>query len=131
MWFQRSCAPRPNAIIVVWLERHDSDLALSTIVIGEISFGIECIRQREFAPRLAKTLLKLRKHHAHRIYAFDEASALIYGEVMGEASKRGRNLRAQDGMIAAITLRHRATLATRNVKDFAGLGVKLMNPWEG
>jgi predicted nucleic acid-binding protein len=35
-----------------------------------------------------------------------------------------------DGMIAATALEHGLTLVTRNMKDFAGLGVVLLNPWD-
>ena len=35
-----------------------------------------------------------------------------------------------DGMLAATALEHDLTLVTRNTKDFAGLGVQLINPWE-
>jgi predicted nucleic acid-binding protein len=43
----------------------------------------------------------------------------------------GFSLTMQDAMIAAICLQHRATLATRNTKDFEGLDLKLVNPFEG
>jgi predicted nucleic acid-binding protein len=33
-------------------------------------------------------------------------------------------------MIAAIARAHGAAVATRNVKDFEGTGVALINPWE-
>jgi predicted nucleic acid-binding protein len=42
----------------------------------------------------------------------------------------GRPLGAPDGMIAATALEHDLTIVTRNVKDFAGLGVTIFNPWE-
>jgi len=32
-------------------------------------------------------------------------------------------------MIAATALEHDLTMVTRNVKDFTGLGVTLINPW--
>jgi len=34
-----------------------------------------------------------------------------------------------DGLIAATALEHDLTLVTRNVKDFANLGVTILNPW--
>jgi len=36
-----------------------------------------------------------------------------------------------DGLIAATALEQGLTVVTRNVKDFAGLGVDVFNPWEG
>jgi predicted nucleic acid-binding protein len=33
-------------------------------------------------------------------------------------------------MIAATALERGLTLVTRNVKDFAGLGVTILNPWD-
>jgi predicted nucleic acid-binding protein len=35
-----------------------------------------------------------------------------------------------DGFIAATALEHDLTVVTRNVKDFAGLGVRVLNPWD-
>jgi predicted nucleic acid-binding protein len=36
-----------------------------------------------------------------------------------------------DSLIAATALVHGMTVVTRNVKDFAPMGVKVLNPWEG
>jgi predicted nucleic acid-binding protein len=35
-----------------------------------------------------------------------------------------------DGVLAATALQHGLTLVTRNVKDLAGLGLVLLNPWD-
>jgi len=43
---------------------------------------------------------------------------------------RGVTLNTADGLIAATALEHGLTVVTRNVKDFDGLGVTLLNPWE-
>jgi predicted nucleic acid-binding protein len=44
---------------------------------------------------------------------------------------KGSPLAMADGLIAATTLQHDLTLVTRNGKDFTGLGLAIINPWEG
>jgi predicted nucleic acid-binding protein len=46
-----------------------------------------------------------------------------------QSERKGRKLKVADGMIAATALVHDLTIVTRNVKDFAGLGVNVFNPW--
>jgi predicted nucleic acid-binding protein len=41
----------------------------------------------------------------------------------------GRTLPVIDGLLAATALQHDLSLVTRNTKDFAGLGITLINPW--
>jgi predicted nucleic acid-binding protein len=115
----------PDPGVVGWLERHDAELALSTIVIGEIAFGIEKIAPAERAHRLTRDFDALRRRYADRIFGFTEAAALVYGALAGERSRAGR----PDAMIAAIARSHGAQLATRNLSDFAGSGLELISPW--
>ena len=61
---------------------------------------------------------------------FNRGVADRWGRLDGERQLRGLPLNTADGMIAATALEHGLTLVTRNVKDFAGLGVPLLNPWE-
>jgi predicted nucleic acid-binding protein len=58
----------------------------------------------------------------------DAATADRWGRLMAQA---GRPLPAIDGLLAATALQHDLTLVTRNSKDFVGVGVRLINPWEG
>ena len=55
--------------------------------------------------------------------------ALVWGDLMGFAKRSGRGLSSMDGLIGATALAHELSLATRNTKDFEGLGINLMNPW--
>ena len=119
----------PDLGVVDWLERHDAELALSTIVIGEIAFGIEKIALEQRARRLTSDFDALRRRYADRIFAFTEPAALIYGELMGERRRGGRPMPIADAMIAAIAKTHGAGLATRNLADFAGSGLELISPW--
>lgn len=120
----------PNEAVIAWLIRHDAELALSSIVIGEMAYGIAKIRDDERAPRLKRSLQDWRRRFAGRIYGLDEEAALIYGEIMGDARRRGHPMSAPDGMIAAIAKTKDAALATRNVTDFQHCGLALINPWE-
>ena len=120
-------APDPG--VVAWLERHDAELALSTIVIGEIAFGIEKIAREPRARRLTSDFDELRRRYADRIFAFSEQAALLYGVLMGERTRNGRPMSVPDAMIAAIARTHGAGLATRNLADFAGSGLELISPW--
>ena len=120
----------PEPAVLRWLEKHDAELSLSTVVIAELAFGIAKIRPDERAQRLADGLDAWRSRFAGRVFAFTEEAALAYGELMGEAARRGRPMSAPDGMIAAIVRVHSAPLATRNVADFRETGVMLVDPWK-
>lgn len=122
--------PLPEARVVDWLRRHDAELALATVVIAELAFGIEKIRHEQRAYRLGLGLDAWRQRFAGRIFAFTEEAALVYGQLMGQAVRNGRPLSAQDGMIAAVALMHASPLATRNLSDFELTGVELIDPWQ-
>lgn len=119
----------PEPAVVAWLVRFDAELGLPTVTIAEIAFGISKIRPDQRATRLEQGLAEWRRRLADRVFPFTEAAALAYGDVMGEAVRRGRPMSAPDGMIAAIALANGAALATRNDADFTVSGVKLVNPW--
>lgn len=120
----------PNEAVVAWLVRHDAELALPTVTIAEICFGIERIRPDERAARLEQGLADWRRRFADRIFGLTETAAIAYGELMGEAARRGRPMSAQDGMIAAIAWVNGGRLATRNLADFRETGLDLVSPWD-
>jgi predicted nucleic acid-binding protein len=120
----------PSELVTLWLSLHDADIALSTVAIAEIAYGIERIREDQRAPELSQKLDLWRQRMAGRIHGFDEESALLYGRLMGAAKLGGRTMSEPDGMMAAISLRHGASLATRNTRHFAVAGLALINPWD-
>jgi predicted nucleic acid-binding protein len=61
-----------------------------------------------------------------RVLNVDTQVADRWGRLQGDA---GRPLSAIDGLLAATALQHDLTLVTRNVKDFKGLGLNIINPW--
>ena len=115
--------------VIAWLVRYDAELALPTVTIAEIAFGIEKVRPDERAPRLAEGLMNWRRRFADRIFGLTEEAALVYGEIMGGAVRQGRPMSAPDGMIAAIAKVNGGRLATRNLADFETAGLDLISPW--
>jgi predicted nucleic acid-binding protein len=119
----------PAQHVEAWLARHDAELALASVVIAEIAFGIQKIRPDERAKRLETGLHSWRQRLAGRIFPFTEEAALAYGEIMGQASRQGLRMSGADGMIAAVALVNGGRFATRNVRDFRTTGLTIINPW--
>jgi predicted nucleic acid-binding protein len=120
----------PNEAVIAWLVRHDAELALPTVTIAEIAFGIQKIRPDQRAELLEQGLSDWCRRFAGRIFGLTEEAALAYGDIMGSATRQGRGMSAPDGMIAAIAQVNGGRLATRNLSDFATTALQLISPWE-
>ncbi len=120
----------PSDAVLAWLVRFDAELALPTVVLGEIAFGIEKIKPDQRAGRLEQGLTEWRGRFAGRVFGLTEEAALTYGRLMGSAVRTGRPMSVPDGMIAAITMTNGGKLATRNRRDFETTGLELISPWE-
>ncbi len=100
---------------------------VSAQTIGEIRRGLENIRHRGDLPqtkRLEKWLDLVVADYADRILAFDAECAQVWGRLMSPHHQH-----PIDKQIAAIALIHGLTVVTRNVGDFQGTGVELLNPF--
>jgi predicted nucleic acid-binding protein len=120
----------PSPAVMAWLVRYDAELALPTVTIAEIAFGIEKIRPDQRAARLEEGLSEWRRRFADRIFGLTEEAALGYGEIMGAAVRQGFGMSVPDGMIAAIARLNGGRLATRNLADFRTTGLDLISPWD-
>ena len=61
--------------------------------------------------------------------AVDEAAADAHAEIAAQRRLLGRPISQSDAMIAGIVHAHGATLATRNIRDFEGCAIALVDPW--
>lgn len=66
-----------------------------------------------------------------RILPFDSAAARACAEIASERRRTGRPIGEADCQIAAISHSRGATLIARNVRDFEGTGLDVIDPWVG
>jgi predicted nucleic acid-binding protein len=123
--------PIPEPRVEAWLEAADDErLYLSVVSLGELVKGVSLLtpgRKRNELERWMETTLH--PWFGTRILAFDEAIARRWGILSAQSERKGKKLKVADAMIAATALVFDLTVVTRNVKDFAGQGVTVFNPW--
>jgi toxin FitB len=119
---------RCNRHVTAWYQSVEfDDLCLSVLVVGELRGGIEQLRQRDprRAIRLDRSLVLIADMFADRIMRIDRRVAESWGRLNAE-----RRVAVVDGLIAATALVHALIVVTRNVRDFAGTGAQILNPFE-
>jgi predicted nucleic acid-binding protein len=124
--------PNPDARVVAFLNRIDKEsVYLSVLTLGEIRKGVASLpdgNRRRLLENWIQTTL--RPWFANRILPVTESIVDRWGILAAEAKSRGVGLSVVDGLIAATAIEHDLTLLTRNVSDFSGTGVTILNPWE-
>ncbi len=118
----------PSVGVVTWIsQRPPATLYLSVLTLGEIRKGIDGLADEARRMKLLDWLqTDLPAFFTGRILPVDAQVADRWGRMVAAA---GRPLPAIDSLLAATALAHDLVLVTRNVKDFAGLPVQIINPW--
>ena len=100
---------------------------ISVLSLGEIRKGIELLRKKspEKCIPLENWLQKLHSDYANCTIAITTEISKRWGELSAH-----RPLPVIDSLLAATALEHGFTLATRNTKDFDGLGISIVNPFQ-
>ncbi len=119
----------PDANVRAWFaQRPATELYLSVLTLGEIRKGVEALTDSGRRTVLREWLEReLPVFFADRLLPIDAAVAHQWGQLLAKA---GRSLPAIDTLLAATALHHNLFLVTRNLKDFDGLPVQALNPWE-
>jgi predicted nucleic acid-binding protein len=122
----------PNPEVKQWLEAaNPQSLFASVVTWGELRKGIESQPPAQRRPGLEQWLEhNLREWFQSRLLPVTKTIADRWGVLAGQSKLHGRAATMADGLIAATALEHDLTVVTRNVKDFAGFGVTIFNPWE-
>lgn len=123
--------PAPSPRVVSWVTEHRHQLALSTVTVAELAYGIEILPGGVRRTTLRSLIQRLVAAYADRVLAFTERAGWQYGEVMARSRAAGRTMSVPDGMIAAVAMVNGCDLATRNGRDFEILPLRVVDPWGG
>ena len=121
--------PHGDAAVLAWLEANDADLALSTLVIAEIQYGIQLVAATQKRHSLETWLSGLESRYYGQTLSFGREAAHCYGRIAAMPEVKARQPQVIDMQLAAQAQEHGIPVATRNAKDFEWIGVELVNPW--
>lgn len=123
--------PTPEAAVEQWLaDQPAASVFISAITEAELRYGLALMPRGKRRSALAVEVEDmLGEDFSGRILPFDSPAAVAFAEIAAERRQAGRPISQADAQIAAIARSRGAALATRNVADFEGCGVEIINPW--
>jgi predicted nucleic acid-binding protein len=124
--------PAPSALVVAWVQAQDAaELYTTAITVAEISYGIARLPDGQRKDLLVSVAQEIFLTFADHVLGFDAPAAAEYAGIVADRDRSGAPIDGFDAQIAAICRGHHATLATRNTKDFQGIGIVMVDPWRG
>jgi predicted nucleic acid-binding protein len=123
--------PTPSIAVETWLGGQPVNGAfISAITEAELRYGLALLPEGQRRRRLlAQAEAMLTEDFAGRILPFDSPAAVVYARIAADRRFAGRPISQPDAQIAAIAVSRGAAVATRNVADFEGCGITLVDPW--
>ncbi len=124
--------PAPGERVMRWIASQPAvDLYTSSVTQAEILHGIMLLpagKRRNAFETAARAMFS--QDFQGRIHPFDSDAAHLYAQIAAERHRAGRPISQFDAQIAAIARSVGAALATRDVADYEGCGVRVINPWK-
>lgn len=124
--------PSPNAGVLRWLSSQPATgLFTTTITEAELLYGVDLLARGRRKQGLEQAVRDLfLEDFADRVLPFDSAAAREFSIIAAARRRQGRPIAAFDAQIAAIARSRGAAIATRNVDDFAGCDIAVIDPWK-
>jgi toxin FitB len=123
---------QPHSGVLAWMAAQPANsLFVSAVTQAEMLLGAHLLPTGKRRQQLEHALQAMfREDFAGRVLPFDSAAAADYAAVVAARRREGAPISQFDAQIAAIAVSHRLSVATRNVPDFEGCGLAVVNPWD-
>jgi len=122
----------PSKNVLAWADSvHGPEVATTAVTAAELLYGIARLpdgKRKDQLHDAIKHLLDV--DFAGRVHPFDRDAASCCAIIVAGREAAGRPIALADAQVAGICRSRDAGLATRNIKDFHGTGVRLINPWD-
>lgn len=123
--------PDPDGDVIAWVGgQSPGSLATTAINVAEIRVGLARLPDGARKMALSAAAEGVFSGLKDLIWSFDAQSALEYATLVARRESIGRPVSGFDAQIAAVCRSRGAAIATRNVSDFADLGVDVIDPWQ-
>ncbi|TVR95425.1 MAG: type II toxin-antitoxin system VapC family toxin [Rhodospirillales bacterium] len=123
---------QPSQTVLDWFDKQDSaSLYFSAVSEAELRAGAAMLPAGKRRDRLTAEIdAMIDEDFSGRVLPFDSIAAKRYGEIAALHRKARRPIMDADCQIAAIARASGAAVATRNVADFHGCGIPVIDPWK-
>ena len=121
----------PSSLVLRWMDgQSPAGLYTTSLSEAEILHGVALLpegKRRQEIAAAARAMFE--EDFASRVLPFGSAAARAYAALAAARRRAGRPIATMDAQIAAVTAAAGARLATRNVADFDGCGIDVIDPW--
>jgi hypothetical protein len=122
--------PEPDPGVASWVRARDRrELRMTAISLAEVRHGIARLPDGRRKQVLLGAADEIFSAFADQILPVDAAAAEHYAVIASSRERAGKPIPGFNALIAAVCRSQGATLATRNVSDFDGTGIEIINPW--
>ena len=122
--------PEPAPGVASWVRDRDRrELRTTVITVAEVRYGIARLPDGRRKQVLLAAADEIFAAFAEQVLPVDNAAAEHYAVIASSRERAGKPIVGFDALIASVCRSQGAALATRNVSDFNGTGVEVIDPW--
>lgn len=120
----------PNPTVLAWLRAHALEATLTAVSVFEMRHGASLLPKGSRRTDLETQIERMHTEMSARTLSYNATSAIEHAHFAAAARADGRALSREDGQLLGIAAAHGYEIATRNVRDFEGFGIPIIDPWQ-